>query len=76
MSLTTNLKKDLNKLVTNNSQQESIEPQIHEIAQIVSRENLELGCGLIKEAVIDKALTKVREDRVISEAIKKRQQAK
>jgi hypothetical protein len=29
---------------------------------MASKENLELGCKLIKKAVIDKALKKVRED--------------
>jgi hypothetical protein len=29
---------------------------------MASKENLELGCKLIKEAVIEKALKKVRED--------------
>ena len=38
------------------------EAQINEIASTVSRENLELGCKLIKKSVISKALSKVRED--------------
>lgn len=42
------------------------------MASIISRENLELGCKLIKEAVIDKALNKVREDPVLAAAVEKR----
>lgn len=41
---------------------------------MISRDNLELGCKLIKEAVIDKALSKVREDRDIMAAMEKRRQ--
>jgi hypothetical protein len=38
------------------------EDQINEFAVQASKENLELGCKLIKKEVIDKALKKVRED--------------
>lgn len=38
------------------------EDKIIDIANISSRENLELGCMLIKKKVIEKALRKVRED--------------
>ena len=48
------------------------EEQIIEIAQISSKENLELGCKLIKKAVIDKALKKIRQDKTITEATEKR----
>lgn len=41
---------------------------------MISRENLELGCKLIKEAVIEKALAKVRDDLDIIAAIKKREE--
>jgi hypothetical protein len=38
------------------------EEKLNEIANLASRENLELGCMLIKQKVIEKALKKVRED--------------
>lgn len=38
------------------------EDQINDIANFASRDNLELGCDLIKKKVIEKALRKVRED--------------
>jgi hypothetical protein len=38
------------------------ELQISDMAQHASKDNLELGCKMIKKAVIQKALTKVRED--------------
>ena len=41
---------------------------------MASKENLELGCKLIKKAVIDKALKKVREDLQIVKAIEKRKE--
>ena len=43
--------------------------QINDMAQNASKENLELGCKLIKKSVIQKALTKVREDPQIMRAI-------
>ena len=46
------------------------------MAQQASKDNLELGCKLIKKAVIEKALTKVREDSQIANAIEIRQQIK
>ncbi len=45
---------------------------INEFAQVASKENLELGCKLIRKAVIDRALTKVSEDKVIKRAIDQR----
>jgi hypothetical protein len=51
MSLTTNLKKAIGSL---NSEAFN-DNLINEIAQLASKENLELGCKLIKKAVIDKA---------------------
>ena len=48
--------------------------QIQDIATMASKENLELGCKLIKKAVIDKALKKVREDLQIVKAIEKRKE--
>lgn len=67
MSLTTNLRKSLTQISIQIQQnmggQEILsESQINEIATVASKENLELGCKLIKKAVIDKALKKVRED--------------
>ena len=41
---------------------------------MASKENLELGCKLIKKAVIEKALKKVREDIAIVKAIEKRKE--
>lgn len=51
------------------------EDQINEFAVLASKENLELGCKLIKKEVIDKALKKVREDQSIISAIENRKQA-
>ena len=47
---------------------------IQEIATSISKENLELGCTLIKEAVISRALNKVREDTTLAQAVEKRKQ--
>ena len=51
------------------------EEQISEITVLACRENLELGCMLIKKEVIDKALKKVREDLQIIQAVEKRKRA-
>jgi len=51
------------------------EEQINEIAVLASRENLELGCKLIKKEVIEKALKKVREDPQINQAVERRKRA-
>ena len=40
-----------------------------EMAQETSKDNLELGCKMIKNAVITKAQTQVREDRVLNLAL-------
>lgn len=45
------------------------------MAVLASKENLELGCKLIKKEVIEKALKKVREDREISQAVERRKRA-
>lgn len=42
---------------------------------LASRENLELGCKLIKKEVIEKALKKVREDPQINQAVERRKRA-
>lgn len=42
------------------------EVKINEVSNVASRENLELGCMLIKQKVIEKAYKKVREDIQIS----------
>lgn len=42
------------------------EDEFQEVAQAASKENLDLGCKMIKRAVIDKALRKVREDIVMN----------
>jgi CCR4-NOT transcription complex subunit 1 len=64
MSLTTNLRKALFQVSTQAGQETSQEIQnsINDIAQLASKENLELGCKLIKKAVIEKAQKKVREE--------------
>lgn len=70
MSLTTNLRKNLNGLIqqfrsqpgNENAESPLSETQINDIASTASKENLELGCKLIKKSVISKALAKVRED--------------
>jgi len=51
------------------------EEQINEIAVLASKENLELGCKLIKKEVIEKALKKVREDREIMQAVERRKRS-
>ena len=48
------------------------EEQLTEIAQETSKENLELGCKMIKNAVITKAQVQVKEDRVINQALEER----
>ena len=47
-----------------------------EVVQSCSKENLELGCNLIKSAVIEKALVIVRQDKAINEALEKRIRAR
>lgn len=61
LSLTNNLKKKLQSLPT---RQDSIQQaEMNDIATAASKENLELGCKRIKEAVVEKALKKVRDDK-------------
>lgn len=48
------------------------EEKLNDIASVASRENLELGCMLIKQKVIEKALKKVREDIQLTQAIDNR----
>ena len=82
MSLTTNLRKNLNGLIqqfrsqpgNENAENPLSEAQINEIASTASKENLELGCKLIKKSVISKALAKVREDTQMMRAIDQRKQ--
>jgi len=50
------------KLDSEGFQIQVTEDQINDIANFASRDNLELGCDLIKKKVIEKALRKVRED--------------
>ena len=52
------------------------EEQLTEIAQETSKENLELGCKMIKNAVITKAQIQVKEDRVINQALEERQKSR
>ena len=51
------------------------EDEFQEVAQAASKENLDLGCKMIKRAVIDKALRKVREDIAMNQAVEKRERA-
>ena len=48
---------------------------ITDLASQASKDNLELGCKMIKQSVIQKALTKVREDAQITRAIEVRKMA-
>jgi len=50
--------------------------KISEFSQYASKENLELGCKIIKQAVIERALNKVKEDSKINEAVEMRQKSK
>lgn len=89
MSLTNNIKKALENhfrsqgfeirsglgAMEEKDQRTINEENISEIAVLVCRENLELGCKLIKVEVIEKALRKVREDITIQAAVDKRKRA-
>jgi CCR4-NOT transcription complex subunit 1 len=61
LSLTNNLKKKLQSLQPRPNESISA-TEIADISSTASKENLELGCKRIKEAVVEKALKKVRED--------------
>ena len=50
--------------------------ELQEIAQEASKENLELGCKIIKKAVIKQAMVWVKKDPTIAEALEKRRKAK
>ena len=52
------------------------EEQIQDIAQEASKENLELGCKIIKKAVIKQAMVWVKQDIVIIDALEKRRKFK
>ena len=70
MQLQTNLKKEFALINYHGPENEyTNEGLINEFGQQASKDNLELGCKMIKKAVIDKALTKVREDLAIMRAI-------
>lgn len=69
MSLTTNLKRAFIKLNSSTEGEILSEQQIQEAANLAGKENLELGCKLIKKQVILKATSKVREDPQIKQAI-------
>lgn len=49
---------------------------IDKIVQITSLDNLDLGCALIKKAVIEKALEDVNNDQIILDILKKRRIAR
>ena len=55
---------------------QDLEDKFAEIVQDVSKENLELGCKMIRKAVISKARKWVKQDPQILEAIDKRQKWK
>ena len=44
--------------------------------QTSSKENLELGCGLIKRAVVEKSLIIVQQDKAINDMLEKRRRAR
>ena len=52
------------------------EEQLQDIASETSKENLELGCKMIKNAVITKAQVQVKDDAVISQALEDRQKSR
>lgn len=52
------------------------EEDIDKIVQISSLDNLDLGCALIKKAVIERALEDVNNDQIILEILKKRRIAR
>lgn len=82
MQLTTNLKKSIQQSLNmaifmpeNDSMLSQLtETLVNELGQQASKDNLELGCKLIKKAVIVKALAKVREDVQIAAAIRQRRE--
>ena len=84
MQLSTNLKKSLQSQMSMSlfsadgdlQMPPMNEALINDLGQQASKDNLELGCKLIKKAVIEKALTKVREDISIMRAIEARQAAR
>lgn len=50
--------------------------QLQDIAQEASKENLELGCKIIKKAVIKQAMVWVKKDPTIIDALERRRKAK
>ena len=54
---------------------QDFEEQMVEIAQETSKENLELGCKMIKNAVITKAQVQVSDDKVLQDAKARRVRA-
>ncbi len=82
MQLTTNLKKAIEKQLPQALQQQLEmaaggfnENVLQDLAAQASKDNLDLGCKMIKKAVIQRALTKVREDAQITRAIEIRKRA-
>lgn len=76
MQFTTNLKKQLQYQLNPQSFNDGeillpplSDSLLNDLANHASKDNLELGCKLIKVAVIQKAVTKVREDILIGRAI-------
>ena len=52
------------------------EEKFLEIVQEASKDNLELGCKMIKKAVIDKAKVWIKQDKEIIDALEKRKKSK
>ena len=55
---------------------QDLEEKFVEIVQEASKENLELGCKMIKRAVIEKARVWVKQDQEIKDALEKRRKSK
>lgn len=70
LALCENLKENLTQQTNLN------EENIEKIVKITSLDNLDLGCALIKKAVIEKALEDVNNDQTILEILKKRKIAR
>lgn len=63
-------------ILTGEDRAPASEALANELAQLASKDNLELGCKLIKKAVIERALTKVKEDITIKRLVEVRNNAR
>ena len=78
MQLTANLKKTIQTQLSQAllpSQLDLTEVLLQDLAAQASKDNLDLGCKMIKKAVIRRALAKVREDPQITRAVEIRKRA-